>query len=204
MCVDLRNRHRAKLSDFFVQTTNPIGQGGKLAFQSKGPCLRDQQIGFGVPDRLLRLTPCLDSSGALSPFFLQAPRKQIDAKSLSWSAAFNTVFCSSATLTPALRTGTAFSAVFKRFCLFWRWQKLCSFFSSAAHSRFSLRVTVSTCEGVAEREGVASSSPSIDVPTPTGCLALAQSFDCSVGSVVSKTGMCLLLPHRAVLPQRAV
>ena len=48
------------------------------------------------------------------------------------------------------------------------------------------------CEGVAEGEGVEM------CPLPTGCLALAQPFDCSVGSVVPKAGVRLLLPHRAV------
>ena len=48
------------------------------------------------------------------------------------------------------------------------------------------------CEGVAKGEGLEMS------PHPTGCLALAQSFDCSVGSVVPKAGVRLLLSHRAV------
>ena len=90
----------------------------------------------------------------------------------------------------------------RRFCLFLRWRKLCSFFSSAVGFRFTLQGAVATCEGVAEREGVASSSPSINVSTPTCCLALGQSFNCSLGSVVPKSGVALLLLHRAVYDRR--
>ena len=66
------------------------------------------------------------------------------------------------------------------------------------------RADCSRCEGVAKDEGVANekaltmAKASKMRPHPTGCLALAQSFDCSVGSVVPKAGVRLLLPHRAV------
>ena len=66
------------------------------------------------------------------------------------------------------------------------------------------RADCSRCEGVAKDEGVANAKAltmakaSKMCPHPTGCLALAQPFDCSVGSVVPKAGVRLLLPHRAV------
>ena len=51
---------------------------------------------------------------------------------------------------------------------------------------------------IAEGDGVASSFRPSMCPTPTGCHSLAQSFDRSRGSVVPKSGVALLLPHRAV------
>ena len=50
---------------------------------------------------------------------------------------------------------------------------------------------------VAESDGVASSSQTINVPHPNR-LPPQSSFDRSRGSVVPKSGVALLLPHRAV------
>ena len=51
-----------------------------IAFQSKRPCYRDFQCGLGISDRLLHLTLFRFSNSTQSRCFLQAHRKQINAK----------------------------------------------------------------------------------------------------------------------------
>ena len=63
--------------------------------------------------------------------------------------------------------------------------------SSQSIAKFNFQATLTTGPAAVPL------SPCTWPPAKTS-LALEQSFDCSVGSVVPKTGVSLLLPHRAI------